>query len=77
MPTTVSIAEAQATLPEIIARLRAGEEVIITEREKPVAKLVGEPAARRPPRTPGNCRGLIALQVEDDEHLEGFREYMP
>lgn len=77
MPTTVSLSEAQASLRTIIARLQPGEEVVITENEQPLARLVGEAPVRRSPRTPGNCRGLITLHVEDDEHLEAFREYMP
>lgn len=42
-----------------------------------MAKLVSEPARKRQPRKAGNCQGLITLLVEDDEHLEGFAEYMP
>jgi antitoxin (DNA-binding transcriptional repressor) of toxin-antitoxin stability system len=76
MSTTVSIDEAQAKLREIIAKLGPDDEVVITENQQPVAKLVSQP---RPTtrRQPGRCKGMITLLVEDDEHLEGFKEYMP
>jgi len=77
MSATITVEEAQATLKELIHQLAPGEEVVITENQKPVAKLVGETAKKRQPRTPGNCNGMITLLIEDDEHLEGFAEYMP
>jgi antitoxin (DNA-binding transcriptional repressor) of toxin-antitoxin stability system len=54
--------------------LAPGDEVIITENQRPVAKLLSQPAEKRKPRTPGNCKGMIMLLVEDDEHLEGFAD---
>lgn len=77
MPTTVKLDEAQARLKEIIARLGPDEEVVITDHDQPIARLVGGRKAGRPPRQPGNCKGKISLQVEDDEHLKDFAEYMP
>jgi antitoxin (DNA-binding transcriptional repressor) of toxin-antitoxin stability system len=77
MSATTTIDEAQAKLKELIHLMIPGEEVIITENQQPVAKLVSEPTKRRRARTPGNCKGMITLLVEDDEHLEGFAEYMP
>ena len=73
--TTVSMQEAQANLPAIIGRLQPGEDVLITENQQPVARLVTE---RKPvkQRQPGLCKGMITLLVEDDEHLQGFEEYM-
>ena len=40
---TVSMKEAQARLPELIRGLAAGEELVITDGDQPVAKLVVEP----------------------------------
>jgi prevent-host-death family protein len=37
---TVSLQEAQATLPELIHRLSPGEELVITQDNRPVAKVV-------------------------------------
>lgn len=38
--STVSIAEAKNHLSELIARVQAGEEVFVTRRGKPVARLI-------------------------------------
>jgi len=37
---TAAVAKLKATLSEYLARVKAGEEVIVTERGKPIAKLV-------------------------------------
>ncbi|HUY36844.1 MAG TPA: type II toxin-antitoxin system Phd/YefM family antitoxin [Pirellulales bacterium] len=76
MSTTVTMEEAHAKLPELVAHLAGGEELIITQNDKPVARLVRENPPPRRLRQPGNCKGMITLLVEDDEHLEGFAEYM-
>jgi prevent-host-death family protein len=78
MSINVSLDEAQARLREIIARLNPGDEVVITENDRPVAKLVTElPAANRGQRpAPGLCKGMITIVSDDEEHLEDFDEYM-
>ena len=79
MSTTISIDEAQSKLRELIRQLAPGDEVIITENEKAVARLVGQaPASVRPPRPgPGVCRGQIAYMAPDfDAPLEELKEYM-
>jgi prevent-host-death family protein len=74
---SVTIQEAQANLPELIHQLTPGEELVITEHCRPVAKLVSEkqPAGQRP--GPGLCKGMITIVADDDEHLRDFAEYMP
>jgi antitoxin (DNA-binding transcriptional repressor) of toxin-antitoxin stability system len=77
--STITIEEAQATLKEIIHRLKPGEELVITENQQPVAKLVGEQAERaRPSRPgPGLCKGMITYMAPDfDAPLEDMKEYM-
>lgn len=77
--TSVTIQEAQAKLPDLIHGLMPGAEVLITENNQPVAKLVSElPSAKpglRPP--PGLGKGMITIIADDDEHLKDFAEYMP
>jgi len=77
MSTTVTLEEAQTRLTELVLKLAPGDEVIITQDQRPVAKLVGERPAKRKPRQAGRCKGMITLLVEDDEHLQDFAEYMP
>jgi antitoxin (DNA-binding transcriptional repressor) of toxin-antitoxin stability system len=77
MSATVALEEAQAHLPELIAKLAPGEEVIITANQQPVAKLVRErPAVRQCPG-PGLCKGMLTILADDDDHLKDFEAYMP
>lgn len=79
MMTIVTMQEAQAKLPDLIHKLLPGEELVITENNQPVAKLVSEspklPTGLRPP--PGLGKGWITILSDDDEHLKDFAEYMP
>ena len=72
----VTMEEAQAHLPELVAHLGSGEELIITQDHKPIAKLVRENPPSRKPRKAGNCIGMIRIVADDDEHLQDFAEYM-
>jgi antitoxin (DNA-binding transcriptional repressor) of toxin-antitoxin stability system len=75
MPATVTIEEAQARLPELIAGLVPGEDVIITQHDQPVAQL--RPLSSQPQPRFGSCQGKLTIVAEDDEHLQDFQEYMP
>jgi antitoxin (DNA-binding transcriptional repressor) of toxin-antitoxin stability system len=79
MSATMTIDEAQAKLKDLIHHLAPGEEVIITENQRPVGRLVGEPPrpkpGLRPP--PGLGKGFITVLSDDDEHLKDFTEYVP
>lgn len=76
MPETITIEEAQAHLAELIARLIPDEEVLITQNEQPIAKLIRQPEGLRQPRRPGSAKGKLTILSDDDEHLEDFKEYM-
>jgi antitoxin (DNA-binding transcriptional repressor) of toxin-antitoxin stability system len=71
---TVSLAQAQADLAGLIHRLPPGGELVITENDRPVARLTAEPPGRR---EPGLWKGLVTIVEDDDEHLKDFAEYMP
>ena len=76
--TTVSIQEAEAKLSELIRNLKPGDEIVITDNNQPVARLVpavGNP--QRKPRQPGTLRGTVTYMAPDfDAPLEDFKEYM-
>ena len=38
--------------------------------------LVGEHPAQRKRPQPGNCKGMLTIIAEDDEHLKDFADYM-
>jgi prevent-host-death family protein len=74
--TAVSIKEAKAKLPELIQKLKAGDEIIITEKNVPVARLlsVAPPPAQR---KLGSLRGTVKYIAPDfDAPLDEFKDYM-
>ncbi len=75
--TTISIEDAQAKLPEIIGGLSKGEELAITQGDRIVARLVGEPPEPRRRRVAGFAKGMMTIVAEDEDHLTDFAEYMP
>ena len=74
--TTVTIEEAQAKLPELIEYLAGGKVVVITRNQQPVARLLAEETPKRKARKAGNCKGMVTIVADDEEHLKDFREYM-
>ena len=77
MSTTITVEEAQSKLKELIDKLARGEEVIITENQQRVARLVGERPARLPRPAPGLGKGSILYMAPDfDDPPDEFREYM-
>jgi prevent-host-death family protein len=74
--TTVTIEEAQAKLSELIDHLAAGEQLVITRNQQPIARLLAEEKPPRKARKPGSAKGMLKILVEDDEHLKDFTEYM-
>lgn len=74
---TIPLEQAQAQLPDLIHDLKPGEEIVITENNEPVAKLVSEKPAPRQRPGPGLGKGIITIVADDDEHLKDFAEYMP
>lgn len=74
---TVSIQEAQAKLPDLIHRLMPGDELVITENNLPVAKLIGGKATGGLRPQPGLAKGMITVVADDDEHLQHFTDYVP
>jgi antitoxin (DNA-binding transcriptional repressor) of toxin-antitoxin stability system len=75
--TTLTIAEAQSRLREVIQKLNPGDEVALTQDDQIVARIVGDarPVTQRP--GPGLLHGMLEINVDDDEHLQDFEEYMP
>ena len=74
MSHTLTIEEAASRLAELVSELQPGDEITLTSREKPVAKIVPE----KPPirRRAGACKGMLTIVREDNSHLEDFKEYM-
>jgi prevent-host-death family protein len=75
-PTTVNVHEAKTHLSRLLARVEAGQEVVIARAGRPVARLV--PVGPSPPeRTLGLDRGRVVIADDFDatlpeEVLRGF-----
>jgi antitoxin (DNA-binding transcriptional repressor) of toxin-antitoxin stability system len=74
----VTIEEAQASLPELIHQLIPGEELLITEGNQTVARLIRSalsvPSKRR---KLGTLAGTVKyISPAFDEPLEDFKDYM-
>lgn len=74
--TTVTLEEAQANLAGLIAELKPGDEIRITEKGRLVARLLAEAPNARKPRQPGSATGKLAIVEDDPGHLCDFEEYM-
>jgi antitoxin (DNA-binding transcriptional repressor) of toxin-antitoxin stability system len=74
---TVTIEEAQSKLIELIHGLTTGEDVVITEHDQPVARLVQTaPTLAKQPRQFGTLKGTVLSMEHFDDPLEDFEEYM-
>lgn len=76
--SSVTVEEAQSMLSDLIRCLGPGEEIVITENDQAVARLVaGENVAPRKERKLGTLRGTVTYMAPDfDAPLDDFKEYM-
>ncbi len=76
MPRTSPRAAAQPKLPEIVAGMVPGEELVLTADGEPVA-IVTRPSHKSWPCQPGTAKGRSFWMAPDfDAPLEDFAEYM-
>ncbi len=71
----IDINKAKGQLDSLFQSALSGEEVLITQNNQPVLKLVriANPQKRR---QSGSAKGLISMLEDFDQPLEDFREYM-
>lgn len=68
MAVQVNIHEAKTHFSKLLARVKAGEEIIIAKAGQPIARLV--PVAQRPAqRVPGSAQGRVSLAPDFDAPL--------
>jgi prevent-host-death family protein len=68
----VDVDEAQANLSKLIDRATAGEEVVVADGARRVARIIAYEA--REPRTPGLLAGQIEIAPDFEEPPAGFTE---
>jgi prevent-host-death family protein len=75
MATTVNVHEAKTHLSRLLARVSAGERIIIAKAGKPIAEL--RPLSERPAkRVLGRDQGKGWISPNFDDPLPEFEEYM-
>ena len=72
-PTHVGIHEAKTNLSRLVKRAAEGEEIIVENYGKPVARIVAYEARGRE-RMPGLLAGKITISADFDELPPGFAE---
>ena len=65
MPAVITVEEAQTKLKALIEALAPGEEIVLTENQRPVAKLVGERPVCPSRPAPGLGKGSILYMAPD------------
>jgi len=70
--TQLDIGQAKSNLAELLNLAIQGEEIVITQDNKPVAKI--SPIKR--PLKRGSAKGKVRISDDFDEPLEDFQEYM-
>ncbi len=70
MADTINVAEAKAKLSELLARVEAGEEIIIARAGKPIARLAPHAAPEKPALKAGMWRHLFPADWNPDDALD-------
>ena len=69
-----NIHEAKTHFSKLLERVKSGEEVVIANAGKPVARLLPYTTADTSPRKAGKDKGKVILQPDFDAPLEEFNE---
>ncbi|HET6402192.1 MAG TPA: type II toxin-antitoxin system prevent-host-death family antitoxin [Candidatus Kapabacteria bacterium] len=73
----ISIEQATAHSATVFGDAMRGEEIVITDHEKPIVRVIPFESGRRKGSIPGRAIGMITYIAEDfDETPPGFEEYM-
>jgi prevent-host-death family protein len=74
MALTVNMHEAKSQLSRLVAKVQAGEEVLIAKAGKPVARLT-RLEVRMEPRRFGTAKGKVRIRKDFDDPVPGFEEF--
>lgn len=72
----ITIEEATAHIASVLADVLHGEEIVITDHEKPVAKVIPLKSDSGKRGLFGSLKGKIWISEDFDEPLEDFKDYM-
>ena len=72
---TIDVEQVSSQITRMIAEIGNGEDFVIVQNDKPIAKLTAvEPQKIRPQF--GSAKGKIWISDDFDEPLEDFKDYM-
>lgn len=71
---SVDVSQVELRFAELLRRVQAGEEVIVTRENEPVARIVPASTSTRKPRF-GAASGLLTVADDFDEPLDDFAPY--
>ncbi|MDQ3847555.1 MAG: DUF2281 domain-containing protein [Thermoproteota archaeon] len=71
----IELEKAKLQIDRLLQTALDGEEIVITQNEQPVLKLVPISASKSRRRS-GSAKGMITISDDFDEPLEDFAEYM-
>ncbi len=71
----IDLEKAKAQIANLLQTALDGEEIVITQNEQPVLKLLPISAVKSRRRS-GSAKGLMTISDDFDEPLEDFAEYM-
>jgi prevent-host-death family protein len=71
----IDLDKAKAQLASLLQTALDGEEVVITQNDRPVVKLMPISNAT-PRRRSGSAKGMITMADDFDQPLEDFAEYL-
>ena len=63
-------------LVTLVAEARHGEEIVLTDHDRPVAKIVAYPGESRNHMLKAGCLPGFKMSPDFDEPLEDFKDYM-
>jgi antitoxin (DNA-binding transcriptional repressor) of toxin-antitoxin stability system len=73
---TVTLEEAQARLPELLAQLQPGEEILITDHGQPLAQVKKAERTSWPCKAGSYKKEGFWMAPDFDAPLDDFKEYM-
>jgi antitoxin (DNA-binding transcriptional repressor) of toxin-antitoxin stability system len=74
--STITLEEAQKSLPELLSRLQPGEEIIITEDGQPLAQVKKVERTSWPCKAGSYRKADFWMGPDFDAPLDDFQEYM-
>ena len=73
---TIDINQALPQIKKLLEIASTGEEIIITENNQPMVKLVSIKKDKNRPSLFGSDKDIISISDDFDEPLEDFKDYM-